>query len=105
MNRLTEYFDPLEPERDIDNYWIIETTHDSFAVSKETASEVERQLGRRWRRPRWLIFHSLTGARHRVLLRQIYRISECTAEQRARGRKFMRAREKEEEQDGRPWDD
>ena len=43
--------------------------------------------------------------RHRILLRQIYRISECTAAQRARGREFMRAREKEEEQDGRPWDD
>ena len=55
--------------------------------------------------PRWVVFRSFTGARHRVLTAQIYRISECTAAQRAKGREFNRARKQEDKKDRSPWED
>jgi hypothetical protein len=104
MNRLEDLFrDPLEPERE-DDYFVIETHFDSFAVSLETAIEVERWLDHQ-PPPRWVVFRSSTGARHRVLAAQIYRISECTAAQRAAGREFNRARKLEDKKDRRPWED
>ena len=103
MNRLEDLFDdPLEPERR-DDYWIIETHYDCFVVSLETAIEVERWLDH-LPPPRWLVFRSLTGARHRITSASIYRISECTAAQRAAGREFNRARKLEDKNDRRPWE-
>lgn len=104
MNRLEEYFgDPREPERE-DDYFEIESRCDTFAVSRETAIEVERRLDQ-LPPPRWIAFRDLTGARHRILAAQISRVSECTAAQRAAGREFNRARRLEDKQDRRPWED
>ena len=104
MNRLREYFEePPEPERQ-DDYFEIESHDDTFAVSRETAIEIERRLDQR-PTPRWIVFHDLVGARHRVLASHIRSISESTAAQRAAGREFNRARRLEEKQDRRPWED
>jgi hypothetical protein len=53
MNRLKEFFgQPPDPERD-DDFFEVETDQDLFAVSRETALEVERRLDQlpppRWR--------------------------------------------------------
>src|SRR5919108_5526123 len=98
MNRLKELFDqPPEPERE-DDFFEIETDQDLFAVSRETAVEVERRLDQ-LPPPRWIAFRDLTGARHRVLAARVYRVSECTASQRAARRAFYRARRLEDKAD------
>lgn len=104
MNRLVEWFElPDEPEL-ANDYYEIETHYDSFPVAAETAAEVEQAL-EGVPTPRWVVFRDVTGARHRVYVAHIYRISECTAAQRASRREFWRARKEENERDGRPWDD
>ena len=104
MNRLEDFFkDPQEPER-TDDFFEIESYSDTFAVSRETALEVERRLDQ-LPPPLWVAFRDLMGARHRIVARSIYRISENTAAQRAAGREFHRARRLEEKQDRRPWED
>jgi hypothetical protein len=104
MNRLKEFFEqPPEPERQ-DDFFEIESYYDTYAVSRETAHEVERRLDQ-LPPPRWIVFRDLAGARHRVLAAQIHRISESTAAQRAAARAFSRARRLEDKADRRPWDD
>jgi hypothetical protein len=103
MNRLKEYFDQTpEPERQ-DDFFVIETRWDSFAVTREVAAEVAHQLDQT-PYPRWVVFRDLTGAGHRILLGHVYRISESTAVQRSAQRAFHRARHEEEKAE-RPWDD
>ena len=61
MNRLKDYFgDPLEPERK-DDFFEIECRYDSFAVSQQTAVEIEERLDQR-PPPRWIAFRDLSGA-------------------------------------------
>ena len=104
MNRLEDLFrDPPEPERE-DDFWEVDGYGWCFTVSLETAIEIERRLDQR-PPPRWIVFRDLTGARHRIVAANIYRISECTAAQRAAGREFDRARRLEDRQDRRPWED
>ena len=104
MNRLKDYFgDPLEPERK-DDFFEIECRYDSFAVSQQTAVEIEERLDQR-PPPRWIAFRDLSGARHRILAGHITRISESTARQRAANREFNRARRLEDKKDRRPWED
>jgi hypothetical protein len=104
MNRLKDFFEqPPEPERQND-FYEIETCYDMYAVSRETAHEVERRLDQ-LPPPRWIAFRDLAGARHRVVTAQIHRISESTAAQRAATRAFSRARRLEDKADRRPWED
>lgn len=104
MNRLLDYFeDPQEPEGQKD-YFEIETPYDYFAISRETAMEVERRLDQ-LPPPRWIAFRDLAGAWHRVLAGSVYRVSESTAAQRAARRAFYRARRLEDKADRRPWED
>jgi hypothetical protein len=104
MNRLKEFFEqPPEPGREND-FYEIESQYDLYAVSRETAADVERRLDQ-LPPPRWVVFRDLSGARHRVLASTIYRISESTAAQRAAGRAFHRARRLEEKADRRPWEE
>jgi hypothetical protein len=104
MNRLKDLFpQPPEPERH-DDYFEIETYYDTFAVSRETAVEIERRLDQ-LPPPRWIAFRDLVGARHRIAATQVYRVSECTAAQRAATRAFSRARRLEDKADRRPWED
>jgi hypothetical protein len=104
MNRLEDYLrDPQEPEHRND-FFEIESHYDTFAVSRETAIEVELWLDQ-LPPPRWIVFRDLTGARQRILAAQIYRISESTAAQRCADREFRRARRLEEKKDRRPWEE
>ena len=104
MNRLEDYFaDPPEPESERD-FFEIETHYDYFAVSRETAAEVERRLDQ-LPPPRWIAFRDLAGAWHRVVTAHVYRVSESTAAQRAARRAFYRARRQEDKADRRPWED
>ncbi len=104
MNRLEDLFrDSPEPERE-DDYYLIETHCDAFAVSMATAVEVERWLDHQ-PPPRWVVFRSLMGSRHRLLTSYIYHVQECTAAQRAASREFHRARKLENKKDRRPWED
>jgi hypothetical protein len=104
MNRLKDFFEqPPEPDRQ-DDFFEIECYCDTFAVSRETAQEVERRLDQ-LPPPRWIVFRDLAGARHRVVAKQIYRISESTAAHRAAVRAFSRARRSEDKADRRPWED
>ena len=70
----------------------------------ETAMAVERQLDQ-LPPPTWIVFQSLTGARHRIQLAFVTRISQSTAAQRAAGRAFERAMELEEKRDRPEWDE
>jgi hypothetical protein len=104
MNRLKDFFErPPEPERS-DDFFEIETHYDTFAVSRETASAIERELDAS-PTPRWIVFRSLSAARHRILAAHVYCVSESTAAQRATSREFRRARRLEEKADRRPWED
>ncbi|HWG52194.1 MAG TPA: hypothetical protein VN677_02730 [Gemmatimonadaceae bacterium] len=104
INRLKDYFeDPREPENQ-DDFFEIETPYDYFAVSRETAMEIERRLAQ-LPPPRWVAFRDLAGAVHRVIAAHIYRISECTMEQRSARRAFFRARRQEDKADRRPGED
>lgn len=103
MNRLKELFgEPPEPERK-DDFFEVESRYETFAVSAETAREIERRLDE-LPTPHWVAFRDLSGARHRILVAQIHRISESTAAQRAAAREFNRARHQEERKDSRPWE-
>jgi hypothetical protein len=103
MHRLTEFFS-WSPEPEVpEDYYTVETTTDAFVVSSDTARDVERQLDQR-PAPRWLTFHDVCGARHRVRSRRVYRVSESTAAQRAGIRAFWRARQREAKEDRRPWE-
>lgn len=104
QNRLEDLFrDPLEPETP-DEYWVIETRPDTFIVSRETAMEVERRLDQ-LPPPRWVVLRDMSGGRHRILVSDIYRITESTPATRAACRAFWRARRLEDKNDRRPWED
>jgi hypothetical protein len=105
MNRLKEFLGepPEEHERDGD-YWEIESRFSTFYVSAATAREVERVLERQ-PVPRWVVFSDLVGARHRLLIRNIERVSECRSTHREAQRAFDRARRLEEKADRRPWEE
>ena len=104
MNRLKDFFDELPEPEGTNDYFAIETPHDTFAVSKETAEDIVCQLAQR-PAVRWLTFRDLATAWHRILAAHVYRISERTAAQRAAARAFWRARRLEEKADRRPWED
>jgi len=66
-----------------------------FVVTRKTALEVERRLDE-MPAPRWIAFRDWTGARHRLLLSQITRMSENGAKHRAGWRQFHRDRLEEQ---------
>jgi hypothetical protein len=105
MNRLKDYFgDPPEPDERYDDYFVIGTVRCSYAVSQDTAIEIERWLDHQ-PPPRWVVFRDLAGSRHRILADHINRVTESTAAQRAADRAFDRARRLEEKMDRRPWEE
>ena len=103
MNRLLQFFGQSPEPETPNDYFEIESRYETFAVSKQTASDIERRLDHR-PPSRWVVFRDLTGARHRILTANITRISECTAAQRAASREFYRARRLENKSE-RPWED
>ena len=106
MNRLKDLFgEPPQPEPDSEeDYFEVETHYDIFAVRRETAAEIERRLDS-LPTPHWVAFRDLVGARHRILVAHVYRISESTPALRAACRAFHRARRLEAKADRRPWED
>src|ERR671939_6374 len=73
---------PLPEAEGTDDYYLIETTHDTFAVSRQVANAVARQFYYR-PVPRWIVFRDLSTAFHRILASTVYAFSESTAAQRA----------------------
>jgi hypothetical protein len=104
MNRLKDFFEEPQPPDAGDDFHEVESENDFFVVSGETADEIERLLEHR-PSPPWIVFHDLSGARHRIQTMHITRISESTAAQRAARREFWRARRLEDKKDRRPWED
>jgi hypothetical protein len=102
VNRLKDFLDPLPEPEGQDDYFIIESHYDIFAVTRQTADEVVRQLELR---ARWLTFRDLSASWHRIIAAHVYRISESTVAQRAASREFWRARKLEAKADRRPWED
>ncbi len=106
INRLQGYFgQPPEERRPTEEFYIVAGGAGCFFVTRETAQEIVRQLGRR-RPPRFITFRDLTGSEVRLRPGKIDVVCESTAEQRARGREFNQALGGEEGEEDRPaWDD
>ena len=104
MNDLQHSQNPLPEPEGTNDYYVIETFYDSFAVSRQVADAVARQLSQR-QIPRWIIFRDLSMAFHRILAAHVYRFSESTVATRAASRAFWRARRMEDKKDRRPWED
>ena len=73
-------------------------------MTHETAREIEDLLDARIP-PAWITFHDRVGSRIRVRAADIRCLAESTAEQRAGDRRLDRAREREQQEDRRPWED
>ena len=104
MNRIRQFFEEPGKRDPPGDYYTVETQCDSFIVSREVAAGVERALedapltG-------WIVFTDHTGARHRVRVRLIERVSEYTEAQRAARRAFYRELRREAKADREPWED
>ena len=101
MNRLSSYFE--ESPGALGDYFIVAGEFGVVYVRPETARYIESMLDRLWP-PRWIEFRDRVGSHVRVRARQVRVVVECTAAQRASERRLERAREREEESDGRPWE-
>jgi hypothetical protein len=103
-NRLKYLMEESSGPREYDQYYQVEAYGDTYIVSLETVLLIERALNR-CGEPGWMEFRDLFGARHRMMVRHIYRISESTIEARTAFRAFERARKKEERADKDPLED
>ena len=90
------------PDPQQDFFWV-EGRFSEFAVSRATASALERQLVRE-PPPQWVVFRDIAGALHRVRSAFIERISESTLEKREAMRAFYRARRAERRTE-KDWED
>ena len=104
INRITKQLEEPEDREPESDYWEVVADGEWFCVTRDTALELMRHLAR-LRPPRWLRFQDLFGSEVRVLSRDVARISERTAAQRAAQRDFRRARRREVKEDRRPWED
>jgi hypothetical protein len=103
MNRVSEYFEK-SPEENYGDFYVVAGEYFTAGVTRETAERIEAVLDRK-SVPKWVEFHDRSGSRFRVRTRLIRTIIESTAEQRAADRRYERARQREEKEDRRPWDD
>jgi hypothetical protein len=103
MNRVSDYFEK-SPEEEYGDFYVVAGEYFTAAVTRETAERIEAVLDRKTV-PKWVEFHDRVGSRFRVRTRLIRTIIESTAEQRAADRRYERARQREEKEDRRPWDD
>ena len=103
MNRMTGFL-PEDPEIKYGDFFVVHGVGFCAGVTKETAARIERVLNR-WIVPRWIVFYDRVGSRYRVRTNHIRVIVESTAAQRAADRRYERARDEEEKEDRRPWDD
>jgi hypothetical protein len=104
-NRLKDIFDQPEKRVPDDDYYVV--THyclGRFFVTRATADRILRDLDAPVM-PRWVRFVDLHGSKVCLRTRLIQSVFESTVGQRASERKFERARDREEEDDKRPWED
>ena len=105
LNRLTLLRDGMpSPEPGYGDFYVVSGAFGSVSVSADTARAIERALDAR-RAMRWLQFRDRSGSRIRVRARDVRSICESTAAQRAFERRMDRAREREEQNDRRAWED
>jgi hypothetical protein len=103
MNRVSEYFEEPE-EAGYGDFYVVAGENFWGSVTREEAERIEELLDRT-PAPEWIVFHDRVGSRYRVRTRLVRSIVQSTAEQRAADRRLDRAREAEEKNDKRPWDD
>jgi hypothetical protein len=101
MNRLTSCFE--ESPGALGDYYVVAGEFGVAYVRPETARYIESVLDRLWV-PKWVVFRDRVGSRFRVRARHIRVVVEITAAQRKSDRRLDRARQHEEESDGRPWE-
>ncbi len=105
INRLQAYFgEPPEERPPAGEFYIVAGGAGCFFVSRETAQDIVRQLGRR-RPPRFITFRDLAGSEVRLRPGKIDMVYESTGEQRARDREFNRTLREEGEEDRPAWED
>lgn len=104
VNRLKEYFQEPEERSAEATYWEVHVEFALYCVDAATAQAILDRLTQRWR-PRWIHFRDIHGSFVCVRSRDVERVAESTAHQRAAERAFYRARRGEEKNDERPWED
>lgn len=104
VNRLTTYFEQPQDGPHDQDYWVVSSPTAWYCVDEPTAERIQEELERR-RPPRWLRFVDLFGSAVRVRSRDIDQVVESTIDQRAAGRAFRQARQREETGDRPPWDE
>ena len=103
MNRISQYMEE-SPNEEHGDFFIVAGPFGAVSVTNETAARIDEVLDRE-SVPEWIVFDDRSGSRVRVRTREIRSIVESTAAQRAADRRFDRARQREEQEDRRPWDD
>ena len=99
VNRLQYLMGQVPEPTSYTDYYEIEALGDTYIVPLSTALAIERQLDQCATRE-WLEFRDVFGARHRLPMQCVYRITESTCETRAalrQSRKAMREEQKEDE--------
>ena len=104
MNRLSDLFSEDPEEEEYGDFFVVAGEFGAACVTRETAERIERVLDRQ-DVPAWITFNDRAGSRLRVRTALIRSIGESTAAQRAADRRIERARQREEKEDRRPWDD
>ena len=103
-NRVRALFEqPVDRREPEENYWVIQCDRCRYLVSEETARRIMRELERR-RPSKWLRFRDLFGSETRLRSDGVQFVEESTADQRAQWRAFRKARNDEEEEDEKPWE-
>ena len=77
-------------------YFVVFTTIGTYLVSRETARQIERALARRWLR-RWVRFVDVSGSAIRLQTALIRSLEQSTPDTRALGRRMIRERDEEQE--------
>ena len=103
MNRMSRYMEK-PPDDQFGDFFIVAGEFGSAGVTSDTAAQIEAVLDRE-SVPDWIVFDDRVGSRFRVRTRLIRSIVESTAEQRAADRRYERARQREEMEDRRPWEE
>jgi len=92
------------PEDQYGDFFVVAGERWCAGVTSETAAHIEAVLDRDVV-PKWIVFDDRVGSRYRVRTRHIRSIVESTAAQRAADRRYDQARQQEDKEDRRPWEE
>ena len=98
VNRLQYLMGQVPEPTSYTGYYEIEALGETYIVPLSTALAIERQLDSCSTRE-WLEFRDVFGARHRVPVRCVYRVTESTRATRAALREFRKTMREEQQQD------